>query len=139
MNHPFQAGGALLTDSPVYVERKADHGTLAHLRNMAYLLVIEPRQQGKTSLINHLTCHPALDDVAFASSTLQVASPAIPLIWDGDDTDRCILAVWEGKGQGRVLCLQHEGYFSGRDVNREARTALLLRYPLCSTMALCPH
>jgi len=66
MNHPFQAGGALLADSTVYIERKADSEALAHLRNMAYLLVIEPRQQGKTSLINHLMCHPALGDVAFA-------------------------------------------------------------------------
>jgi len=66
MRYPFQAGGALLADSLVYVERKADHEALAHLRNMAYLLVIEPRQQGKTSLTNHLMCHPALGDVAFA-------------------------------------------------------------------------
>jgi hypothetical protein len=66
MNHPFQAGGALLADSPVYVERVADHEAVAHLRNMDYLLVIEPRQQGKTSLINHLMRHPALGDVAFA-------------------------------------------------------------------------
>jgi len=40
---------------------------------MAYLLVIEPRQQGKTSLINHLMCHPALSDVAFAY--VDVATP----------------------------------------------------------------
>jgi len=66
MNHPFKAGGALLADSTVYIERKADSEALAHLRNMAYLLVIEPRQQGKTSLINHLMCHPALGDVVFA-------------------------------------------------------------------------
>jgi hypothetical protein len=54
MSHPFQAGGALLADSPVYIERKVDHEALAHLRNMAYLLVIEPRQQGKTSLLARL-------------------------------------------------------------------------------------
>ena len=73
MSNHFQTGGALLADSPVYVERKSDHEALVHLRNMAYLLVIEPRQQGKTSLINHLMCHPALSDVAFAY--VDVATP----------------------------------------------------------------
>jgi len=66
MRYPFQAGGALLADSPVYVERKADYDTLTHLHAMDYLLVIEPRQQGKTSLINHLMRHPTLNNVAFA-------------------------------------------------------------------------
>ncbi len=48
MNHIFQAGGALLADSTVYIKRKADREALAHLSNMAYLLIIEPRQQDKT-------------------------------------------------------------------------------------------
>jgi len=57
-----------LTDehAAIYVERQADRDALTHLRAMDYLLVIEPRQQGKTSLINHLMRHPALKGVAFA-------------------------------------------------------------------------
>ena len=63
----FKAGGALTDEHAlIYVERKADREALTHLRAMDYLLVIEPRQQGKTSLINHLMCHPALGNVAFA-------------------------------------------------------------------------
>jgi hypothetical protein len=64
---PFKASGALSDEhAAIYIERQTDHYALTHLRAMDYLLVIEPRQQGKTSLINHLMCHPALGDVAFA-------------------------------------------------------------------------
>jgi nucleoside phosphorylase len=64
---PFKAGGALTDEhAPIYIERQADRDALTHLRAMDYLLVIEPRQQGKTSLINRLMCHPALGDMAFA-------------------------------------------------------------------------
>ncbi len=62
---PFKAGGAL-TDGYAYIERQADRDALAHLRAMDYLLVIEPRQQGKTSLINHLMRLSTPDNVAFA-------------------------------------------------------------------------
>lgn len=62
----FRTGGALTDDhADIYIERQADRKALTHLRSMDYLLVIEPRQQGKTSLINHLLCHPGLEDVAF--------------------------------------------------------------------------
>jgi hypothetical protein len=62
----FKAGGAL-TDkhADVYVKRTADTKTIAHLRKMDYLLVVEPRQQGKTSLINYLMRQSGLDDAAF--------------------------------------------------------------------------
>jgi len=51
----FKAGGAL-TDAhaDTYIERRADRDALNHLHAMDYLLVIEPRQQGKTSLIAQL-------------------------------------------------------------------------------------
>lgn len=79
---PFRAGGALTDEhAPVYMERQADRDVLMHLRAMDYLLVIEPRQQGKSSLINHLICHPALNDMAFAY--LDVTTP-----------DRSIEATW---------------------------------------------
>jgi hypothetical protein len=81
MSHPFQTGGALLADSPVYVKRQSDHEALVHLRNMAYLLLIEPRQQGKTSLINHLMCHPALSDVAFAYADVTTPDRSTEATW----------------------------------------------------------
>jgi hypothetical protein len=48
----FQIGGALLADSPAYIERDADNKARHHLRQMDYITLVEPRQQGKTSLIN---------------------------------------------------------------------------------------
>jgi hypothetical protein len=51
---PFQTGGPLPYDSPVYVDRKADQVALRHLHQMHYLQLTEPRQQGKTSLIYRL-------------------------------------------------------------------------------------
>lgn len=54
---PFQAGGALLADSPVYIERNSDLIAKRHLHQMDYITLIDPRQQGKTSLINRLTRH----------------------------------------------------------------------------------
>ena len=70
----FRAGGPLTSEhSGIYVKRRADRDAMIHLRRMDYLLLIEPRQQGKTSLINHLMCHPALEDIAFAY--LDVTTP----------------------------------------------------------------
>ncbi len=52
----FKAGGAISPrDSSSYVSRKADHDASALLRTMEYLLIIEPRQQGKTSLLGQLS------------------------------------------------------------------------------------
>lgn len=51
----FHDGGALSADSPTYIERGADDQARRHLRQMDYITIIEPRQQGKTSLINRLT------------------------------------------------------------------------------------
>ena len=60
----FKAGGGLIDeDAIIYIERPAEQEALAHLRSMNYVLVIEPRQQGKTSLINHLMRHPVLNDM----------------------------------------------------------------------------
>ena len=68
----FKAGGALVSsDASVYVERQADRDALVHLRAMNYLLIIEPRQQGKTSLVNHLVRHSVQGgiDVVYADVT----------------------------------------------------------------------
>ena len=60
----FQAGGALTgRHSHLYVERNADVKALGILTNpvaMDYMMLIEPRQQGKTSLVNHLIRHSRL-------------------------------------------------------------------------------
>lgn len=47
---PFVAGGPLHDDT-VYIERQADREAAIHVRQMNYLMLIEPSQQGKTSLI----------------------------------------------------------------------------------------
>lgn len=70
----FRTGGALTDEhSDIYIERQADHSAMMHLRRMDYLLIIEPRQQGKTSLINHLMCQPLLEDMVFVY--LDVTTP----------------------------------------------------------------
>ena len=53
----YKTGGALLSsppDSEIYVERAADARARMYLQRMDYITLIEPRQQGKTSLINQL-------------------------------------------------------------------------------------
>jgi hypothetical protein len=62
----FKVGGALTIDhSNVYIERRTDYEALLYLRSMDYVLVIEPRQQGKTSLVNHLISRVAGENMAF--------------------------------------------------------------------------
>jgi len=52
---PFVTGGPLKPqDSRVYIERDADRESAQHLQKMNYIALIEPHQQGKTSLIGHL-------------------------------------------------------------------------------------
>jgi hypothetical protein len=58
---PFRAGGALTDiDFASYVERQADREVLDLIATMNYVLVVEPRQQGKSSLVNRLIRHPDL-------------------------------------------------------------------------------
>jgi hypothetical protein len=67
MTHPYQIGGPLPPDSPVYIERQVDQQILHQLRQMNYLLIIEPRQQGKTSLVQRVAKnHSGLQNVTFA-------------------------------------------------------------------------
>lgn len=61
ISSPFITGGALTSDnSNSYIERQADKDILLCLNTMKYVLVIEPRQQGKTSLIYSLIRRPSL-------------------------------------------------------------------------------
>ncbi len=50
----FHVNGPLPVGTDLYVERKADRDALVYLRRMDYISLIEPRQQGKTSLIYRL-------------------------------------------------------------------------------------
>jgi hypothetical protein len=69
----FQAGGPLLGDSEVYVLRDADSQAAAHLQRMEYITFIEPRQHGKTSLINHLITKFTPRGFSFAVRDLMAA------------------------------------------------------------------
>jgi hypothetical protein len=52
--NPYHPGSPLPLDSPLYIERKADVQAWDKIQRMEYVLFVEPRQQGKTSLIHHL-------------------------------------------------------------------------------------
>ena len=71
----FKTGGPLTSEhASLYIERQADSEVLNVLRNpqaMDYLLIIEPRQQGKTSLIGNLMRHWALRSFIFAYLDLE--------------------------------------------------------------------
>lgn len=72
---PFQAGGPLMADSPWYVLRRADRKANAHLGRMEYITLIEPRQTGKTSLINRLVAQFSTLGYDFAFRYLRSATP----------------------------------------------------------------
>lgn len=61
----FQAGRPLSGDTSLYIERKADREAATHLRNMDYISFIEPRLQGKTSLVYRLMKQLAPKGYAF--------------------------------------------------------------------------
>lgn len=67
VNYPqFKVGGALTDDdAAVYIARQAEQEVITYTQRMDYLLIIEPRQQGKTSLINFLVRSPELMDTVF--------------------------------------------------------------------------
>jgi hypothetical protein len=65
-NSPFIAGGPLTDDhADVYIEREADQKIYEHLAKMDYVMVIEPLQQGKTSLFNHMIRDSRYHNVSF--------------------------------------------------------------------------
>ena len=67
MNISFQAGGALTQKhDALYIKRQADLDAIVQLDLRNFILVIEPRQQGKTSLVNYLMRHPVLTHTQFA-------------------------------------------------------------------------
>jgi hypothetical protein len=98
MSNSFQTGGALLADSSVYIERKADDQALAHLRKMDYLLFIEPRQQGKTSLLARLRTRLGSSRCIFAYVDVEDLSYESEGSWFAD--------LWNelSWSMGQVLC-----------------------------------
>ena len=50
----FQTLGDLPADSPVYIRRSADREAWAAIQDRQYIMLLDPRQQGKTSLINQI-------------------------------------------------------------------------------------
>lgn len=78
----FHPGGPL-TDkhAEVYVERAGDDQSLQCLHNMNYLMIIEPRQQGKTSLVNHLKHHPSLSDTRLIYADVSTLDRSTEAAW----------------------------------------------------------
>jgi hypothetical protein len=54
-----------LTDETLYIERKADSELFHFVHAMEYVTIVEPRQQGKTSLIRHLMTASPLPEWSF--------------------------------------------------------------------------
>lgn len=71
---PYQVGGALSPYSPVYIKRSADAEALQLVRKMAYVMLIEARQTGKTSLINRLIATLGAQDFVAAYVDLTTLS-----------------------------------------------------------------
>lgn len=89
----FQTGGALRANSKVYIERTAETEAVQQLRRMNYLKIIEPRQQGKSSLINWLSGNLRIAGYSFTvvdMSTLEEFSEAA---WYDNLSDRILKQV----------------------------------------------
>jgi hypothetical protein len=68
-----------LTDDNIYIERDADYEIVNLIKKMEYITVIEPRQQGKTSLVRRLIRSSSLAEWRFVYadiSTLDLSSEA---------------------------------------------------------------
>src|SRR5436309_14004493 len=70
---PFQAGGPLPAHSTAYVRREADEKASVALQRMEYVSLIEPREQGKTSLIGRLKDQLTPQGYIFALRDLMAA------------------------------------------------------------------
>ena len=80
----FKTNGPLFStedDSSVYIEREADKIAYNHIRNKNYIALIEPRQQGKTSLINHLMKKFISESYAFVYVDLTIMDKSDEVTW----------------------------------------------------------
>ena len=64
--NPYHAVSPLPSASPLYMERHADHRAWGKLQRMEYVMFVEPRQQGKTSLIYRLAARCQGTNYVFA-------------------------------------------------------------------------
>jgi len=78
--HPFVTGGPVPPDSPVYIERDADDKVRRCLLRMEYIALIEPRQQGKTSLIHRLA-YTLSPDYVFAYANAMRLDKSSEVSW----------------------------------------------------------
>lgn len=72
-DNPYRPGGPLPANSPIYVPREADEKAMICLRRMDYISLIEPREYGKTSLINQLIDRLSPQGYAFAYRDMMAA------------------------------------------------------------------
>jgi len=78
----FKAGGALNNEHvAVYIERQTEQDARSCLLAMDYMLIVEPRQQGKTSLINALMRHPALRETYFVYIDITTLNQRNEISW----------------------------------------------------------
>ena len=77
----FHDGGALLSDSPVYIERDADAEARLHLRRMDYLSVVEPRQQARPARHDRLHGHFRSKGYVFAFADLTIPDKTDEVRW----------------------------------------------------------
>jgi hypothetical protein len=69
----YKSGGPIVAGSRCYVSRDADETASTYLRRMEYITLVEPRQQGKTSLINKLIGRFTTQGFTFAVRDLTAA------------------------------------------------------------------
>lgn len=87
----FKAGGPLTAeDEMIYVEREADRMVYEHLIKMDYILLIEPRQQGKTSLIYKLMRTSSLRDKIFINIYAATLDQSNEITWYRNLCERII-------------------------------------------------
>jgi len=78
----FKVGGALTDDdAAIYIARQAEREAITRLLRMEYLLIIEPRQQGKTSLVNFLLRCPELIGTILVYIDVSAVDRATQISW----------------------------------------------------------
>lgn len=80
----YKTGGPLLSappDADAYIEREADAQARNYLRRMDYITLIEPRQQGKTSLVYRLMGDFTSQGFLFAYADLTTADRSDQSSW----------------------------------------------------------
>ena len=78
----FKVGGSLTAkNADVYIERKVDRLVADYVSKGEYVLIVEPRQQGKSSLVNALMRQPRLQDYLFILIDVTVLDKSNEMAW----------------------------------------------------------